>query len=108
MRGYLEFSFNYSEQVSDAQSYFPMFFHFNQWFWDLPNKPSVMYHFELEGAHFGDAQVPVDGFTSTVWITTSVLPSENEARKTWGLALDLFVEYLKCMPVKPNYRKRLY
>ena len=28
-KGYIEFSYNYAQAISDAQNYFPLFFHFD-------------------------------------------------------------------------------
>jgi hypothetical protein len=82
MRGYLEFSFNYHELVADAQFYFKIFFDFNSWFWKQKQEALVSYEFQLEGAHFW--KVSADGYTVTVWINTTLLPTEEEARKAWA------------------------
>src|ERR1700732_1386852 len=69
MKGYLEFSFNYTELVSDARYYFELFFHFNDWFHQQLQRAIVSYHFELDGAIFTNKS-SAHGFTTTVWIRT--------------------------------------
>ena len=106
MRGFLEFAFNYTELVSDAQNYFKLFFDFTHLFWEQPTEAAVEYHFQLEGAGFLDADAA--GFTAIVWITTLAMPSEEVTKKTWSQALDLLVKYLKSVPVNPALRGRMY
>lgn len=107
MKGYLEFSFNYTELVADARYYFEIFFHFNTWFRKQPQEAVVQYHFELEGAAFLDAST-AHGFSLTVWITTSTLPAEESTRAAWSWALNLLVEFLNTVPTKLGLRGRIY
>jgi len=106
MRGFLEFSFNYIELVTDAQNYFKLFFDFTHLFWELPPEAVVQYHFELEGSTF--TNVSVNGFTVVVWITTLPLPTEEATKKAWAWALDTLVKYLKSLPINPALRGRIY
>ncbi len=105
MRGYLEFSFNYRELVADAQFYFKLFFDFNRWYRSQEQKNVILYEFELEGADFWE--VSAEGFTVTVWITTTVLQTDEEAINAWKWGLDTLVDSLKQYPSDSRYA-RLY
>jgi hypothetical protein len=98
-KGYLELAFNYCDMVGDAQSYFKLFFEFNNLIvnsrFDLP----VQYHFELEPAYFIDANC--HGFTVAIWITTADLPTAEEAREAWGEAVNFLTDYLRQYPTRP-------
>jgi len=107
MKGYLEFSFNYIEFASDARYYFELFFHFNDWFRQQFQRAMVGYHFELEGAIFTDKS-SAHGFTSTVWIRTLTLATEEETKGAWAWALNLLVEFLKTVPVNLSLRDQIY
>jgi hypothetical protein len=106
MRGFLEFSFNYIEGIRDAQAYFKLFFDFNHWFWEQPKQAVVEYHFQLEGAQFID--IPAQGFSVVVWITTLVLPTEGETKKSWAWALDTLIKFLMTIPDNPALPGRMY
>ncbi len=93
MNGYLEFALNSRNAVGDAQNYFPLFFHFTCWMWQQQQTLPVSYVFELEPAHFIDANV--DGFTVSVWVSLmSHFGSEGVARESWGAALNTLVTFL--------------
>jgi hypothetical protein len=85
----------------DAQFYFKPFFDFSRWFWKQTREVLVSYEFELEGAHFWE--VSADGYTVTVWINTTLFPTEEEAQKAW--ALDTLVAFLKQLPSGFDYRR---
>jgi hypothetical protein len=93
MEGYLEFSLNYAELAANAQFYLNLFFFFNHWHWKQKRDAGVRYRFEIESVFF--AKTVADGFTSSVWINTSVLPSQEAAHDAWGWALDTVVGFLK-------------
>jgi hypothetical protein len=96
MRGYLEVSFNSIQFVADAQNYFRLFFKFNEHIKEQeqrnPERNPVHYSFELEGAHF--LATNTDGFTLVIWITTMSLPTEDDAKREWGEAIDVLMDYL--------------
>lgn len=91
-KGYIEFSFNYQELVSDAVQYFPLFFHFQRYSEDFLRNNEVQFHWELQAAQFVDAGLP--GFTACVWVTTGLLQSESDARSLWELAVSELDSYL--------------
>jgi hypothetical protein len=97
MRGYLEFAFNYSELVTNAEFYFKLFFLFNQWDWNQRPQIGVQYNFELEGAAFLAADV--SGFTITAWISAGAYPTEELARTAWEGAVDMLVTFLSQHPI---------
>jgi hypothetical protein len=99
--GYLELAFNFAELAADAQYYFKLFFQFSGLMAQSPNESAkVRYVFELEPAHFHDG--PVDGFTVTVWIATTFLPTREQAIQEWGRALSALVSFLEGLSVKPD------
>jgi hypothetical protein len=106
MKGFLELAFNYAIVLENAQNYFKLFFDFNHWFWEQPKEGVVEYHFQLEGAQFID--IPAQGFSLVVWITTVVLPTEDEAKKAWGWALNTVVKFLMTIPDNPAIPGRMY
>jgi len=106
MRGFLELSFNYVQGITYAENYFKLFFNFTHWFWDQPKQAVVEYHFQLEGAQF--FQVPAQGFSLVVWITTPVLPTEDETRSAWAWALDSLTKFLMTIPDQPDLPGRMY
>jgi hypothetical protein len=101
LKGYLEIGINYAELAHDAISYFKLFFGFNHFVWEQP-RILAMYHFELEGAQFLNAGT--DGFTATVWITTSAFPRKDEAESAFGTALDTLVGFCMQQPQRPGYK----
>jgi hypothetical protein len=106
MKGYLELALNYAHAIANAQNYFKLFFDFNHWFWEQPKQTGVQYDFQLEGAQFIEAGV--QGFSLALWISTLVLPTEEEAKNAWARALDTVVEFLGTIPDKPMLPDRLY
>ncbi|MDI1301005.1 MAG: hypothetical protein PSX71_03790 [bacterium] len=91
-KGYIEFSFNYKELIIDAVQYFPLFFHFHRYVEDFANSNSVQFLWELQPAHFIEADV--DGFTVCVWITTGELKTLDAARALWLSAVKSLEGYL--------------
>ena len=99
----MEFAFNSDVLVSDAQNYFPIFFHFNH---ALARSAQMNVHFywELMGADF--FQAPAAGFTMSVTINTDYLDTEESAKATWASALRLLGEHLTTIlpgPGRPLY-----
>jgi hypothetical protein len=99
-RGFIELSFNYPELVAEAQWYFKLFYEFNQLVirekFDLP----VQYYWELEGNTYFEANPRCEGFSVVIWITTANFNSADEARETWGTAVDFLANYLSGLPAK--------
>jgi hypothetical protein len=104
MKGYLEFSFNSIQLVADAQNYFALFYKFNECIQEREKQNTstdpVEYHFDLEAAQF--LATSTVGFTLTVWITTSFFPEEEGAKRAWGEAVDILVNYLKTLQIGPS------
>jgi hypothetical protein len=94
-KGYIEVSFNYINLASDAQSYFKLFFDFNNRVAKNRFEAPVRYHWELEGAVFLDISWETVGFTVGIWITTALLESRAEVESVWAQAVDFLTEYLK-------------
>jgi hypothetical protein len=106
MKGFLELAFNYAHAIANAQNYFKLFFDFNHWFWEQPKAAIVQYEFQLEGAQF--LQSGAQGFSLVLWISTLVLPTEEEANNAWGWGLDTFVKFLMTIPDRPMLPDQLY
>jgi hypothetical protein len=106
MKGFLEISFNYAHLMANAQNYFKLFFDFNHWFWDQPKTAAVLYDWHLEGAEF--IHQGAKGFTVVFWISTLVLPTEEDAQRAWSWALDTLVSFLTTVPNNPAMPGRLY
>lgn len=98
--GYIEFAFNSTELVGDAQNYFPLFFKFDQMLHGSNFDHPVSYHWELAGARFLDAGV--DGFTCAVNVYTPPARSLREAKEAWQLALDPLEFFLGGYPERPG------
>jgi hypothetical protein len=86
-KGYLEFSFNYAELVSDATSYFTLFFHFNRAepLRELLSRHSIRFCWELQQCRF--KKVNVGGFTCCIWITTGDYSTAGECEMVWDDAV---------------------
>lgn len=91
-RGYLELAFNYCELVEDAKWYFKLFFDFNNHVWQNKFNEPTQYHFEMEGAHFFEGNCA--GYTVAIWITTAVLPTNEEVKEVWGKSVDFLTSFL--------------
>ena len=101
VNGYLELAFNYVELIADAQFYFKLFFRLKQMALDT----SVRYNFELEAAHFIKANA--DGMAMSIWISTSVLASQDAAKSAWEHGLDTVVGFLRqqVVPAESHYTR---
>jgi hypothetical protein len=91
--GYVEFAINSAELVQDAQSYFPIFFHFDRMLHESAFDETVNYHWELEPAHFSPANV--EGFTCAVHVYTPPAASVAEAKGAWQAALGPLTSFLR-------------
>jgi hypothetical protein len=92
VRGYLEFSFNYLDIAKDSPNYYLLFEQFNRYVreagFDLP----VDFNFELQKANY--AELPADGHTACVWITTAEFPTMDGARMVWNQSVGLLADFL--------------
>ena len=91
-KGYLEFSFNYRDIVTDACNYFTLFFRFNKAVVSQKFDENVWFHWELDGASFLDGGC--HGWTCCVWIQTGDCPSEAESKRVWHAALNFLATFL--------------
>lgn len=85
--GYVEFAFNSIGLVSDASSYFPAFFHFDQLLFATESDAQIRYDWELEPASF--IETGTDGFTCTVVVNTNYTSTAESATVHWAEALQL-------------------
>ncbi len=97
-KGFLEFSYNYTEMVTDAQNYFKLFFEFNRSIWQQGFNEPVQYHWELEGAVFTDCN-SCTGYTACVWIATADFDNQSDLRSVWGKSVDFLVDFLREIPL---------
>jgi hypothetical protein len=102
MTGYIEFAFNYVELVVDARNYFPIFFDFNKRLTQHGMIDDVRFDWELEGAHFFEADC--DGFTCAITVNTRYCKSGEEARGLWDSAICILSTYLGEVPILPYTR----
>jgi len=106
VRGFVEFSYNHVELVSDASSYFPLFYHFNRISQEFLKTNLVTYWFGLNPATFTKVESP--GFSCCVYITTADFQTEEEAYSSWSSGLSHLSEYLatqESFDLKPIYGK---
>lgn len=93
-KGYLEFSYNYAEAVSDATFYFALFFHFQKSV-EVRNFAAangVRFNWDLQPARFLRAER--DGFTCAVWITAGDYDSATQCESIWDDAMRLITQFL--------------
>lgn len=93
-RGYLELAFNCSRLVRNPTNYFILFLGFDRWMHDAKVEWPVDYHWELMSVHF--SRPSVDGWTLTVWLTTSPNAGDREGIvKLWADAMATQVSFLR-------------
>jgi hypothetical protein len=99
-KGYLEFSYNYAEAVSDAMYYFALFFHFQKLeeVRKLVGSTRVQFVWELQPAQF--TKIERDGFTCAVWITTGTFDQSSECERVWDDAVHLLTQFLVAGRIK--------
>lgn len=87
-RGFLEFSFNYPEVVTNATSYFGLFFQFSQSteVRDFLAEHSIHLCWELQQCRF--KKIDESGFTCCVWITTNDHTTAAECEADWDEAVN--------------------
>lgn len=99
--GYVEFAFDSDLAVTGAESYFPVFFHFDRWLNEAGYDEDVHFLWELAPATFLTSGA--SGFTASIFINTGFHPTPEAARATWQDALGLLAEFL---PVPPRAEGR--
>ncbi len=92
VRGYLEFSFNYTDIAKDSPNYFLLFEQFNRYVREATFDLPVDFNFELSNARF--TNVPFDGHTACTWITTSEFPAMDAALMVWNQSVGLLADFL--------------
>jgi hypothetical protein len=92
----VEFAFDSADAVTDAASYFPLFFHFDRALHMMKFSDHVHFHWELMGATFLMAKMA--GFTVTITVNTGWYPSANEASIAWANGLGFLADYFVQVP----------
>lgn len=95
--GYIEFAINSKSAISDARSYFSIFFHFDRFLNDVKFSAPTSFNWELEGATFtesGDSS----GFTCAIFINTGYSPTREEATNIWTESLEALAHFLQNVP----------
>ncbi|HKU19261.1 MAG TPA: hypothetical protein VJP80_08460 [Candidatus Saccharimonadales bacterium] len=92
--GYMEFAINSKSAIADAQSYFPIFFHFDLFLKEKNFPVSISYCWELQPACFIECD-NANGFTCSVFINTDYSDLQQEAHDTWANALSVLGVYLR-------------
>jgi hypothetical protein len=97
--GYIEFAINSKSAISDAASYFPLFFHFDRFLHETKFSGPTSFNWELEGATFlecGDAA----GFTCTIIMNTNYSATREEATRDWAESLGALGYFLQNVPTE--------
>lgn len=92
VRGYLEFSFNYIDLAKDSPNYFLLFEQFNRYVRETKFDLPVDFNFVLQHASF--PEIPANGHTACVWITTSEFPARDAALMAWNQSVGLLADFL--------------
>ena len=95
--GYVEFAWDADIAVTDAQCYFPPFFHFNRFLRKVEFDEPAAFHWQIEGAHFiraGSGRPSVDGFTATIWINVGLRETPERALESWKTTLGTLAHFL--------------
>lgn len=103
--GYIEFAINSKAAISDATSYFSIFFHFDRFLHESKFSAPASFNWELEGATFlecGDTS----GFTCAIIINTDYSATREEATHVWSESLEALGYFLQS--VSPERADFLY
>lgn len=92
--GYMEFAINSRSAIADAQSYFPIFFHFDRFLHEAKFSAPTQFNWELEGATFLECDNST-GFTCSVTINTHYSTTREEATHLWSESLEALGYYLR-------------
>lgn len=91
--GFIEFAFNSPQLVGDAGNYFSLFYHFSYAAEAFVEAHDVQFHWIVQPARF--TQGACDGFTCSVWFTTSQFRTAAEAVTEWDSAVDCFSAFIR-------------
>ncbi|KHK58679.1 hypothetical protein PI87_02760 [Ralstonia sp. A12] len=95
--GYFEFAFNSRTGISDAQHYFPAFFHFDRRLTETPNVRPVMYHWELQPCTFVERD-NASGYSCAITVNTHWVDSHETALQDWEQSLGYLRQMLEQIP----------
>ncbi|WP_140727991.1 hypothetical protein [Pseudomonas sp. Hp2] len=95
--GYIEFAINSKSAISDATSYFPLFFHFDRFLYEAKFSAPVSFNWELEGATFLECG-SASGFTCAIIINTDYSATREEATHIWSESLGALAYFLQSVP----------
>lgn len=99
--GYMEFVINSRSAIADAQSYFPIFFHFDRILEEREFKARVSYCWELQPVCFIECD-NANGFTCSIIINTDYFDLRQESDDAWANALGILELYLHSIPRQGN------
>jgi hypothetical protein len=103
--GYLEYALNDQVAVSDAQCYFPAFFHFDRLWKRQAVELRAQLNWELQPAMF--LTTGAAGFTCSVTVNTDFFSSQEEADYCWGQCLGLLGQLLTSIRAQ-SFGERIY
>lgn len=103
--GYIEFAINSRSSIANAQSYFPIFFHFDRFLHEAKFSAPTSFNWELEGATFLECDHSA-GFTCSIFVNTSYSPTRQEATDIWRESLEALGYFLQSVP--PERQDFLY
>lgn len=98
--GYVEFALNSVSAIADANSYFPLFFHFDCWLNETQPEWPVNYNWELQPATFVESRMRATGFTCAITCNTHYASSLDEASQAWRESLSRLANFLRGVPPK--------
>jgi hypothetical protein len=99
--GYIEFVINSKSAISDAKSYFPIFFHFDRFLHEAKFSTPTSFNWELEGVTFTESE-DASGFTCAIFINTGYSPTREEATHIWTKSLGALAYFLQSVPPEHN------
>ncbi len=103
--GYIEFAINSRSAIADAQSYFPIFFHFDRFLHETEFSSPTSFNWELQGARFLESDDSA-GFTCSIFVNTHYSPTREEAAQIWSKSLGALSYLLQSVP--PERQDFLY
>jgi hypothetical protein len=95
--GYIEFAINSRSAIADAQSYFPIYFHFDRYLHESAFSAPTAFIWELQPATFIECD-DATGFTCSIILNTHYSASREEAAHVWAESLDALAHYLQSVP----------
>lgn len=99
--GYIEFAINSKSAIADAQSYFPIFFHFDRFLHEEMFSASCHFNWELEGGTFTECG-NTSGFTCAIFINTGYSSTREEASQVWTESLAALAYFLQSVPAEQS------